>query len=242
MTAVGVDPYAGHLESKANLLRRMWRELSPSSVAKLNLELLDYWKAGKSSSGEPITHAEQSSYDDLHSEFSAALSPGTTVDTAFLNKDFGIVDLTALPSALTATDIVQARLAEIDKATNADAPLAVIFLVGSTLEGLLVELATAQTQTFVESSAAPKRKEGGAKPPQDWTLSELITVASEIGVLSTDVAKHADQVRQFRNYIHPRQQLRENFAPRMETARIAQQVLVGALKDLESLRSRGGEV
>ncbi|BBY97295.1 hypothetical protein [Mycolicibacterium fallax] len=122
-----------------------------------------------------------------------------------------------------------------------DAPLAVIFLVGSTLEGLLAELAVAQAATFVASGAAPKGKDHKVKPVQSWTLSELIAVAKDIGVLSTDVAEHADQVQNFRNYIHPRQQLRENFAPRIETARIAQQVLVGALKDLESLHSSKGE-
>ena len=73
-----------------------------------------------------------------------------------------------------------------------------------------------------------------------WTLSELITVSHALGLLGEDVAKHADQVRNFRNYIHPRQQLKENFEPRIETARIAQQVLRAALADLQSLANRGG--
>lgn len=238
VTAIGVDPYAGEYESKANLLRRMWQELPDASVVKLNLELLDHWKDGKSIAGESITEGEQRMYDELRAEFSATQEADVAVDTAFLNKDFGTVDLTALPSALTATDVVEARLTEIDRAMKASAPLAVIFLVGSTLEGLLAELAIGQAATFVSSRAAPRSKDGKVKPLQDWTLSELITVAKDIGVLSADVAEHADQVRNFRNYIHPRQQLKENFAPRIETARIAQQVLVGALKDLESLHSQ----
>lgn len=76
---------------------------------------------------------------------------------------------------------------------------------------------------------------GKTKPLDQWSLSELIAVARACGVLSEDVAKHADQVRNFRNYIHPRQQLKEGFAPRIETARIAQQVLKGVLADLEQL-------
>lgn len=39
----------------------------------------------------------------------------------------------------------------------------------------------------------------------------------------------------FRNYIHPRQQLRENFEPRIITAQIAQRVLLAALADLNKL-------
>lgn len=239
VTAIGVDPYAGEYASKAGLLRRLWQDLPDVLIAKLNLELLEYWRDSKSISGAKTTEGEQRMYDELRVEFRGVVTPEATVDTAFLSKDFGEVNLQALPSALTATDVVEARLVEIEKAMGADAPLAVIFLVGSTLEGLLAELATAQASTFVASGSAPKTKDGKVKQVEAWTLSELITVAKDIGVLSVDVAEHADQVRSFRNFMHPRQQLRENFAPRIETARIAQQVLVGALKDLEALHLRG---
>lgn len=242
VSSIGVDPYAGDYESKAKLLRRMWRELSDETVSKLNLDFLDYWQDGKYIAGERISESEQRLYDQLRSELKTATETSVAVDTAFLNKDFGAIDLSALSSALTATDIVQSRLAEIDRAMKVNAPLAVIFLVGSTLEGLLAELATNQASAFTTSGSAPRGRDRKVKPIQDWTLSELITVAKDLGVLSTDVAEHADQVRNFRNYIHPRQQLKENFAPPIETARIAQQVLVGALKDLESLHSIKVEV
>lgn len=78
------------------------------------------------------------------------------------------------------------------------------------------------------------------RPLDTWTLFELITVSHALGVLGEDVAKHADQVRKLRNHIHPRQQLKENFEPRAETARIAQQVLRAALADLRALAERGG--
>lgn len=80
------------------------------------------------------------------------------------------------------------------------------------------------------------------KPLTKWTLSELITVSHALGVIGEDVAKHADQVRNFRNYIHPRQQLKESFEPRMETARIAQQVLRAALADLAAVADSGSEL
>lgn len=238
LTAIATDPYAGEYESKAKLLRRLWQDLPDVNAAKLNLELLDYWRDGQVIAGEEIDTTEQKMYGQLRSEFRAVAEADAFVDTAFLSRDFGEVDLSVLPSALTATGIVQARLVEIDRAMEADAPLAVIFLVGSTLEGLLAELAVAHAATFVASLSAPKSRDRKVKQLNEWTLSDLITVAKDVGVLSTDVAEHADQVRNFRNYIHPRQQLKENFAPRIETARIAQQVLAGALKDLESLHLR----
>lgn len=57
-----------------------------------------------------------------------------------------------------------------------------------------------------------------------------------LGILGEDVAKHANQVRNFRNYIHPRQQLKEQFEPRMDTAQIANHVLRAALADLRRIR------
>ncbi|MGH3494510.1 MAG: hypothetical protein ACRDRL_20145, partial [Sciscionella sp.] len=147
------------------------------------------------------------------------------------------VDLAALPTELIAQEVIQARLDEIDRALDADAPLAVLFLVGSTLEGPLAELALAHPSILISCPVAPRAK-GSVKPVPTWTLSELITVSHALGVLGEDVAKHADQVRNFRNYIHPRPQLNENFEPRAETALIAQQVLRAALADLRALAER----
>jgi len=49
---------------------------------------------------------------------------------------------------------------------------------------------------------------------------------------------HVDKVRNFRNYIHPRQQMREGFQPRLETAKIAQQVVLAAMRDFEALAGK----
>jgi hypothetical protein len=173
--------------------------------------------------------------DTATAVFQSASIPALSADdVAFLNKDLGTPNLDALPPELTAGQVIADRMGEIDRALDADAPLAVIFLVGSTVEGLLSEVAMGHRTEFLRSPAAPMLK-GKTKPLDQWSLSELIAVARACGVLSEDVAKHADQVRNFRNYIHPRQQLKEGFAPRIETARIAQQVLKGVLADLEQL-------
>lgn len=236
-TSVGFDPYARYEGSKAVILRQIWREESPDVVAKLNTDLLARWELGKLRRGEELTPYEQRVLQTTTEMFSAGGSSGVSLsadDIRFLERDLGTVDLAQLPTALSARDVVQGRLDEIDRALSAEAPLAVIFLVGSTLEGLLSELALAQAGTYTASPSAPRRN-GSVKPIDQWTLSELIAVSHALGVLSEDVARHADQVRNFRNYIHPRQQLRENFEPRMETARIAQQVLRGALVDLNHI-------
>lgn len=238
-TAIGFDPYDRYSGSKAVILRRIWLQEPHSLVAKLNLELLEHWRINKLANDEAITAFEQETHDRLVAFFGTTQQERPSADTMdFLAKDFSDVDVGALPSELTSQQIIQSRLDEIDRCLAADAPLAVIFLVGSTLEGLLMELAIAHAQAYTASTAAPKVK-GSIKPLDSWTLAELITVSRALNVLGEDVSKHADQVRNFRNYIHPRQQLRERFEPRMETARIAHQVLVAALADLQRLHDRG---
>jgi len=236
-TAIGFDPYERYSGSKAVILRQIWLQEPTFVVAKLNLDLLERWRINKLANDEAISAFEHETYDKLAAFFSERQSDSPET-LAFLDKDFGDIDVTALPSELTSQQIVSSRLDEIDRCLGAEAPLAVIFLAGSTLEGLLMELAMAHSPTYIASSAAPKQK-GSVKPVDTWTLAELITVSRALNVLGQDVSKHADQVRNFRNYIHPRQQLRERFEPRMETARIAHQVLVAAVADLQRLHGRG---
>lgn len=200
-------------------------------MAKLNLDLIEHVKFNMMRNGVEPNSYEQHIIDEATARFGTGLTPHQ-VDLDFLNRDFGSLNIDALPRELTAGEVVADRMVEIDKALGAEAPLSAIFLAGSTLEGLLFEMAKAHSGRYVASAVAPMKK-GKVKPLGEWTLSELITVSRDLGVLSEDVAKHSDQVRNFRNYIHPRQQLREGFKPRIETAQIAQQVLRAVLVDLE---------
>ena len=237
-TCLGFDPYDRHTGSKAVVLRQIWLQEPMSDVAKLNLELLERWHMNKLAANQKVTSFEEATYSELKSTFGQHAASASPASLEFLTKDFGEVDLAALPSELTSQQVVQARLAEIERCLAAEAPLAVIFLVGSTLEGLLLELAKAHPLDYTSSQAAPKAQ-GKPKPLDTWTLAELITVSRALGIIGEDVLKHADHVRNFRNYIHPRQQLRENFEPRIVTAQIAQHVLVAALIDLKDMTDGG---
>lgn len=231
-TCLGFDPYMRHSGSKAVVLRQIWIAEPMPNVAKLNLDLLERWHINKLAANEELTSFEERAYADLKATFSRARESVSPSSLEFLARDFGDIDLSALPSELTSQQIVQTRLDEIERCLAAEAPLAVVFLVGSTLEGLLMEVAVAHSTGFTSCSAAPQVR-GTTKRLDTWTLADLITVSRFLGVVGEDVAKHADHVRDFRNYIHPRQQLRENFEPRMVTARIAQHVLFAALADLQ---------
>ena len=69
----------------------------------------------------------------------------------------------------------------------------------------------------------------------EWTLSEFINVAYDIGwrrILKPDVQKFSHGLRDFRNYIHPYQQMASAFKPDEHTAKVCFQVLKAALADM----------
>ncbi|GAA5197166.1 hypothetical protein GCM10023346_31270 [Arthrobacter gyeryongensis] len=232
--SLSFDPYSRYVGSKANILRGIWNKESSADVAKLDLELLEHWRLSNLLGGVEPTPSEQQIALELESQFQTGPTEESAADLAFLARDLGEWQISSLPVELSTQDVVRARLVEIDKCLKADAPLAVIFLVGSTLEGLLAELAKSHASEYTTSSAAPTLK-GKVKPLESWTLAELIVVSRALGILREDVMSHADHVRKFRNYIHPRQQISEGFEPRLITAQIAQKVLLAALEDLAEL-------
>ena len=150
----------------------------------------------------------------------------------FLNREFKDISLDKLGLDSVITETLNTRFEEIKKCLNAKAPLSVIFLAGSTLEGVLLGIASKNPKEFNQSKAAPKDKEGKVKSFYDWSLSNYIDVASEIGFLKEDVRKFSHALRDFRNYIHPYQQVSSRFNPNDQTARICWQVLKAAIFQL----------
>lgn len=166
---LGFDPYERYRGSKAVILRQIWSGEPSGEVARLNAELLEYWRVNKLATGQEPTRFEQEVYTELLGFFRQETAPAVSpADLAFLDKDFASLDLGALPSELTSAKIVDARLSEIERCVDADAPLAVIFLVGSTLEGLLMDMALAHPDQYTASTSAP-RKAGEIKPIPSWT-------------------------------------------------------------------------
>jgi hypothetical protein len=102
---------------------------------------------------------------------------------------------------------------------------------------LLFELANKQIIKFNQSRFSPKNREGDVKKICVWTLAELINVAHDTEFISIDVKKHGSVLREFRNYIHPQEQLKSNFHPDKHTATMAIQVLKAAIADISNERT-----
>ena len=128
--------------------------------------------------------------------------------------------------------IIRDRLCEIEKAVANNMPLAAMFLIGSTLEGALAMVAQKYPRRFNTATSAP-RKEGKVLPFTSWVLSSLIDVAYEVGVLKKDVKDFSEKVRDYRNYIHPNEQVKQGFSPTMGVVKISLQVLDLAMNEID---------
>lgn len=157
-------------------------------------------------------------------------------ESEFLKQEFAKIDLSSFGFDFQFEEVIKQRFEEIEKSLQSEASLSVIFLCGSTLEGLLLHVATQNPQKFNTSSSAPKDKEGNIKHFHEWTLDNLINVAYETDFIKLDIKKFSHILKDFRNYIHPRQQASQNFNPDKHTAEISWKVLQATIANLSGDR------
>ena len=189
----------------------------------------DKWKVVRNGTEITFKKSENISFEDYTTKEEIK-------EDDFLEKDFKEVSIDLLKLDGAITDILNLRLQEIQKCLKIESPLSTIFLCGSTLEGLLLGIALQNVEKFNKANSAPKDKEGKVKPFWDWNLNNLIDVSFELGFLKEDVKKFSHSLRDFRNYIHPYQQLSSNFNPDKHTAKISWQVLKAALYQLSKAK------
>lgn len=114
--------------------------------------------------------------------------------------------------------------------------MSVIFLCGSVLEAVLLGAAQKDPAKFNRAASSPKHDDGSVKKFQDWSLSQLIDTACEIGLLKPDIKKFGHGLRDFRNYIHPYQQMTSGFTPDQHTAKVCFHVLKAAMASVAGER------
>lgn len=151
----------------------------------------------------------------------------------FLQEDFKNIEVKIKDLDQANFEVINQRINEIEKCLQNEISLGVIFLVGSTLEGILFELSKENASEFSSATSAPKNKKGQSISLNSWTLSSLIDVAYELKYLGLNTKKFSHDLRYFRNFIHPREQAKHNFNPDKHSARICFQVLKSAIDDIQ---------
>ncbi len=229
--------YQTHGTSKAKKLRAFWEKEPDSLVGPVLSEMLDVYEArcalDQRSPDTGLLAKSREIVSRLSGDIADSPSRG---ETGFLSEDFAIPDLHKLPVDSLVSGIIRDRLEEAQSCLRVGAHLSVIFQCGSVLEAVLLGAAQSNPRKFNQSASSPKQRDGKVKPFPEWTLSELINAAHDIGLLKADVHKFSHGLRDFRNYIHPYQQMVSKFSPDEHTATLCLQVLKAALADVSGER------
>lgn len=231
--------YENYGNSKANRLRALWDIESDNVVGKLTEEMLLYYEAQRLINDQGLASFNKQLFGEclntaykLQGKRIKNEKPADTIED-FLKKEVDEISLSLLKLDSAVTVILEQRIVEVKQCLRAGASLSVIFLCGSILEGILLSIATSNPKQFNQSSVCPKYKDTGKpKPFHEWSLSNFIDAAHDIGFIGLDVKKYSHSLRDFRNYIHPYEQMSSGFNPDMHTAKISWQVLKAAIHDI----------
>ena len=227
------DRYQTYGRSKAKKMQAFWEKESDTLVAQVLSEMVDTYEAlCDSGSYERDAVALGKSREVVARLSGKPLDDNSAADDGFLSREFEMPSIQKLPVDFVVAQIIEERLQELQITLSNQAYLSAIFLCGSVLEGVLLGAALQQPERFNRSNSSPKSRDGKVKQFPDWSLSEFINVAHDIGLLKPDVQKFSYGLRDFRNYIHPYQQMESRFKPDEHTAKLCFQVLKAALADV----------
>lgn len=224
--------------SKAKKLRAFWVSEPDQLVGAVLSEMLDSYVADCELNGRDIDRALLEKARGIVGRIIGrpVVLNFAMKESEFLDREFTIPSIQKLPISAQVAPIVEARLNEVRVVLGAGAHLSVIFLCGSVLEAVLLGAAQQAPASFNKAKATPKVANGSPKRFSEWKLAQLIDVACEVGVLKPDIKKFSHGLRDFRNYIHPNQQLSSGFTPDEHTAKVCVQVLKAALASLTGER------
>jgi len=230
--------YQDYGTSKAKKMRSFWDGEPDALVGKVLSEMLDVYETNCKLNNKEIDTAVLQESRKIVARLlgKPQPAPSSRAGDDFLNREFSIPNIQKLPIEASVVPIIESRLDEARKALGAGAHLSVIFLCGSVLEAVLLGAAQKEPARFNQAVASPKSNDGKVKHFPDWSLAQFIDVACEIDLLKPDVKKFSHGLRDFRNYIHPHEQMVSRFTPDEHTAKLCFQVLKAALASVAGQR------
>lgn len=230
--------YQTYGTSKAKKMRAFWESEPDALVGKVISEMVAPYEADCDLNKKQMDSALLDKSRGIVSRLLGkphSAKPAQTADD-FLNHEFTIPNVQKLPIEAQAIPIIESRLVEARQVLGAGAYLSVIFLCGSVLEAVLLGAAQKEPARFNRAVASPRAADGSVKRFHEWTLAQFIDVACEIDVLKVDVKKFSHGLRDFRNYIHPYEQMASGFSPDEHTAKLCFQALKAALASVAGER------
>lgn len=220
--------------SKANRLRCFLRTSRPPFTGRVLAGLLQHRRASKP---QGMRREDLEKYRQLVARLGGEVPTdvsGTAGDVgaeaALLRRVFRPELFAKLPVDVAMSRLLVERLNEAQRCIDSKAYLAAVILCGSVLEGMCLGYGSRNiervNQGYIERFKKPPRQ------LPEWHLQEWIDLLAHLGHLSPNVEKFGHGLRDFRNYVHPAEQLAHGFLPDAHTARIGFQVVIAAAEDL----------
>lgn len=236
------DRYAQVGPSKAKRLRAFWSIESDAVIAKLLYAVFDRIETSnllnnvsESTEQKLLISACKKIAERLTGQ-KAPESQREMTEDDFVKKEFANITFDKINLPGEVITVLEQRATEIKSCLGAKAWLAVVFLCGSALEGILLGIAPNRSVDFSNAELSPKDKMGKVFPIHDWKLFSLIDVSCELSILDENIKKFSHELRDFRNYIHPFKQVNSRFSPNEHTAKICWQVLKAVIEQISAKR------
>jgi hypothetical protein len=130
--------------------------------------------------------------------------------------------------------ILSARWTECVRCIEANAPMSATVMMGGLLETLLLGRFNRETnkQPIFRAAAAPKDKAGKPEPFNKWMLKHYLDVAHELAWINRSAKDVGEVLRDYRNYIHPYKQARDDLHLDSEDARLFWEIAKGITRQL----------
>lgn len=125
--------------------------------------------------------------------------------------------------------VLERDYAETQRAFIAGCWKSAMILCGSMIEAILLDKLLQNESVAKSSTKAPSEKDLGR-----WDLARIIDVAVDLGYVAAGVEKMSHSVRDYRNLIHPGNEIRTGLKFDREESRIAIEVLHLVHRDLSS--------
>jgi len=130
-------------------------------------------------------------------------------------------------------EILSNRWNQAQRCLKVEAYLAAMIIMGSMLEGMLLAVIQRFPSEANKCKASPHDPQTGkVRHFAEWTMSDMINIAHEAGWLDLDVKRFSHALREFRNLIHPYQQMAVKTFPDKDTCEISWLVVQAAANDL----------
>lgn len=238
---IGDVRYQAEGTSKARRLRCFLRLTPPPLTGKVLAGLLLHRLASKP---EGITPNDLVEYrriarrlggDVPETEVPGMTVPEAITESELLKRVFQPELFRRLPLEGMLAEALIGRMHEASSCISVKAHLAAVILAGSVLEGMCLGFGIRHPEIVNRGYADQFGKD--APMFHEWKLIEWIAVLAKLQVFTPNIEKFGHGLREFRNYVHPSEQLAHKFIPDARTAQIGFQVVIAGAEDMARYES-----